>query len=346
IFTIGLTAAVLLANQTFGWDRHIYDIPMSKWGANLKIAMAAKLLFTAAATFTRLSLFTFYYRLVKDSSRQGFRWMVHLNVAYTVAIFFTFIFLGTFLCTPVHLYWTIGAEGKCLDEGAATMAAGIINVTADFLCTITPMPLVAQLSMPRRQRAAVMFLFSLGFLVTIVGCVRTWYIYKALVLEYDLTWYSYPLWIAAAIEIDVGVICASAPVLRPLLSKFLLYASSHDPTSTSRHRRKGYSAQTLTAVNSSLNPNPSPSHPNDSYPPHAPHDPKSSPSSPVFELRAWTERTKEEDEGSEEAIMRGRGDLGPPPECKHPLTKSPTPSDTLRTPHFTPTSNPSISIYR
>lgn len=135
---------MLLANQTFGWDRHIYDIPMSKWGANLKIAMAAKLLFTAAATFTRLSLFTFYYRLVKDSSRQGFRWMVHLNVAYTVAIFFTFIFLGTFLCTPVHLYWTIGAEGKCLDEGAATMAAGIINVTADFLCTITPMPLVAQ----------------------------------------------------------------------------------------------------------------------------------------------------------------------------------------------------------
>lgn len=138
---------MLLANQKFGWDRHIYDIPMEKWGPNLKIAMAAKLLFTAAATFTRLSLFTFYYRLVKDSSRRGFRWIVHVNVAYTVAVFITFIFLGTFLCTPVSLYWTpLGGEGTCLDEGVATMAAGIINVTADFFCTITPMPLVAQVS--------------------------------------------------------------------------------------------------------------------------------------------------------------------------------------------------------
>lgn len=31
--------------------------------------------------------------------------------------------------------------------------------------------------------------------------------------------FAYPLWIAAAVEIDLGVICASAPVLRPLLSK-------------------------------------------------------------------------------------------------------------------------------
>lgn len=60
--------------------------------------------------------------------------------------------------------------------------------------------------MPRKQRAAVISLFSLGFLVTAVGCVRTWYIYKSLILESDQTWYAYPLWIAAAIEIDVGVV--------------------------------------------------------------------------------------------------------------------------------------------
>ena len=78
--------------------------------------------------------------------------------------------------------------------------------------------------MPRRQRAAVMFLFSLGFLVTIVGCVRTWYIYKALVLEYDLTWYSYPLWIAAAIEIDVGVVSHSShsiPTSPPYVNPYI-----------------------------------------------------------------------------------------------------------------------------
>lgn len=46
----------------------------------------------------------------------------------------------------------------------------------------------------------------MGFIVTIAGIVRTWYIYKSLIAEYDLTWYAFPLWIAAAIEIDLGVV--------------------------------------------------------------------------------------------------------------------------------------------
>jgi hypothetical protein len=60
--------------------------------------------------------------------------------------------------------------------------------------------------MPRQQRVAVVILFSLGFIVTIAGIVRTWYIYKSLIAEYDITWYAYPLWIAAAVEIDLGVV--------------------------------------------------------------------------------------------------------------------------------------------
>jgi hypothetical protein len=92
-----------------------------------------------------------------------------------------------------------------------------------------------QLRMPVRQRLAVGILFGLGIIVTGAGIVRTWYIYRSLFNEYDQTWYAYPLWIAAAIEIDLGVvshsishpnhtlmwlqICASAPVLRPLLAK-------------------------------------------------------------------------------------------------------------------------------
>jgi hypothetical protein len=80
--------------------------------------------------------------------------------------------------------------------------------------------------MPLRQRIAVGFLFSLGFIVTIAGIIRTWYIYKSLIAEYDQTWYAYPLWIAAAVEIDLGVICASAPALRPFFAQLPFSLSS------------------------------------------------------------------------------------------------------------------------
>ncbi|KAJ8110526.1 hypothetical protein OPT61_g6656 [Boeremia exigua] len=220
LFTIGLTAIVILANQKYGWDRHLWDIPLNKLVPTLKIAMAAKVVFTCAATFTRLSLHCLFYRLVADTGRQWFRVVIHVNVAYTIAIFISFIFLAIFMCTPVSDYWTIGSPAdSCLNEGTSTLVCGIINCVADLATTVTPIPLIIGLHMPRTQRCAIAFLFAMGIIVTVAGIVRTYFIYKSLILNYDNTWYAYPLWIAAAIEIDLGVICASVPVLKPLLTK-------------------------------------------------------------------------------------------------------------------------------
>lgn len=40
-------------------------------------------------------------------------------------------------------------------------------------------------------------------------------------VSYDETWFAYPLWIAAAVEVDLAVICACAPTIRPLLLMYL-----------------------------------------------------------------------------------------------------------------------------
>ncbi|KAI6839305.1 hypothetical protein KC340_g3278 [Hortaea werneckii] len=210
LFTIGLTVVVVLANERFGWDRHIYDIPFDHIEKANIIALTAKVAFTLAATFTRLSLCMFYYRLVGDSGIVWFRWVVHANVAFTISVCITFVFLSVFLCTPVQYYWEFPptTDGHCLDEGIATLAAGALNLAADFLATITPIPLVMRLNMRLKYRIGVSVLFGLGFIVIVAGIVRTYYIWKGLMDTYDETWYAYPLWIAAAVEIDVGVICA------------------------------------------------------------------------------------------------------------------------------------------
>jgi hypothetical protein len=106
--------------------------------------------------------------------------------------------------------------------------------------------------MPTKQRIAVNFLFSLGFIVTIAGIVRTWYIYKSLILEYDQTWYAYPLWICAAVETDLGVICTSAPVLRPLLARLPLSLSGMTSKSRSGGRTPHESNRSKTAVNATV----------------------------------------------------------------------------------------------
>lgn len=94
-----MTAVVILADKAYGWDRHIWDIEASDITRANIIAFTAKIDFTLAATFTRLSLCCFYYRLVKDSGIRWFQWAVHFTAAFNVAICISFIFLTVFLCT-------------------------------------------------------------------------------------------------------------------------------------------------------------------------------------------------------------------------------------------------------
>lgn len=48
------------------------------------------------------------------------------------------------------------------------------------------------------------------------GALRLVYIHKA-VVGFDFTYYGYPLWALTSLEAHVGIICASAPSLKPLI---------------------------------------------------------------------------------------------------------------------------------
>lgn len=99
-----MTTVVILANREYGWNRHVWDIPLTMIPDANIIAMIAKLMFTLASTFTRLSLICFYYRLVKDSGRRGYRWVLHGSVAFVIAVCLTFIFQTVFLCRQELLF--------------------------------------------------------------------------------------------------------------------------------------------------------------------------------------------------------------------------------------------------
>lgn len=121
----------------------------------------------------------------------------------------------------MQAYWQFPnvLDGQCLDEGVMTLTCGIISCVADFLCTILPIPVVLRLRMPLRQRIGVCVLLSAGIVVTVAGVIRTYFIWKSLIATYDETWFTYPLWICAALEIDIAVV-------------------SHEPCSTAYGRRK------------------------------------------------------------------------------------------------------------
>jgi hypothetical protein len=177
----------------------------------------------------RLSLLAFYYRLVNDAGKEKFRCFLHATVAFVVILFVVSMFLGIFTCLyvltcamhaaeafsaliidrPVQSYWMYPPppNQKCYDEGTVGFVVAIINCIADLIITCLPIPLVMRLNMPLRNRLGVLVLFCLGFIVLIASILRTYYYYAAYVGSYDETWEAYPLWIAAGVEVNVGLVC-------------------------------------------------------------------------------------------------------------------------------------------
>jgi hypothetical protein len=81
---------------------------------------------------------------------------------------------------------------------------------------------------------------------------RTYFIWKSLIDSYDETWFAYPLWICAAVEIDLAVICACAPTIRPLLIKLTKPLITSVTSLYSKGSRTGYSLTKLGVLSSGV----------------------------------------------------------------------------------------------
>lgn len=116
--------------------------------------------------------------------------------------------LTLFVSRPLSAFWSPLAEYPhyCIDEGAYMLSFGIITIFLDFFLLLLPVPIVWTLQLSKKQRTAVCALFFLGFVVCIAGVVQVWYIDVALISSYDETWDGWPLWVASAIEVDVGIV--------------------------------------------------------------------------------------------------------------------------------------------
>lgn len=96
------------------------------------------------------------------------------------------------------------------------MAQSSITVLTDAIVYILPMPTLYSLQLPAIQRVILMVLFGLGAVVVVAGCMRTYWIYYVEYETYDVTWEGFNLWIWAAVEVNLGVICGCVPTLKPL----------------------------------------------------------------------------------------------------------------------------------
>ena len=92
-----------------------------------------------------------------------------------------------------------------------------INTLVEFAVAILPIIAIFYLRVSTHQRWQVMGLLSLGLFTTIVGCMRTYYLWK-MYSTWDLTWWGWAQSLCAEIEVGLALVRFPHPHLFPYSS--------------------------------------------------------------------------------------------------------------------------------
>ncbi|KAH7084758.1 hypothetical protein BKA63DRAFT_430589 [Paraphoma chrysanthemicola] len=194
--------------------------------------MSNVLVYNAAQIVTKVSFLIQYRRLFPHPTIQAIckYGIVFLGVWGVAQQFIT-----AFGCVPLSLI-NPSFRGRCIATNLVFRLNGGMNIATDFAIFAIPIYPVAQLHMPMRRKVHLLGVFCLGFFACAISIIRLLQVIAG-EDEPDATWAGAPTAYWSAIELNVGILCACLPTLRPLIKKYApgaLGSSNGDRTSTHR----------------------------------------------------------------------------------------------------------------
>lgn len=195
----------------------------------------------------KTSILIFYLRLAKNTQivlrYASWATLLVVNLAGTVLTL-----MNIFQCQPTHAAWSsaIRPSSKCIPLLTEFICAAPVNIVTDLAILALPIPVLTGMRLPSRQKTILVLTFTLGIFVTIVDVVRIYYLQQAIGEtptsastdpssrfggEADFAWNASLSLMWSAVEVNVGIICACIPTLKPLILR-LLPAMLYDPDGT------------------------------------------------------------------------------------------------------------------
>lgn len=184
----------------------------------------------------KTSILIFYLRLSKNT-QQVLRlasWVV-LAIVNIAGVVLTF--LNIFQCRPVAAAFSPHSyKAQCIPLLTEFICSAPVNIVTDLAILALPIPVLTGMRLPKRQKYILVFTFSLGIFVTIVDVIRIYYLQQA--ISYvptslsndpgalfgdspEFAWNASLSLMWSAVELNVGLICACIPTLKPLIIKIL-----------------------------------------------------------------------------------------------------------------------------
>ncbi|KAJ5762104.1 uncharacterized protein N7511_005486 [Penicillium nucicola] len=220
---MGVMNAFLIS---FGTGRHLADLDLETIVIpTLKHWYAYQLVYPLAIGLVKFSILAQYYRIFPV---RGFRIATAAVAGFVFLYTVIVIFVNAFEChTKPWRAWDPATYPRgCNSISATYFSMAGINILTDLSILIMPLPLLTKLNLHRRKKYALVAIFLTGTFASAASIVRLSALYKYMITK-DVSYDAIQILLWTQIEVNIAIISASAPSLRPLFNS-VFRGSSYD----------------------------------------------------------------------------------------------------------------------
>ncbi|CAD6445113.1 1d81be43-b448-4a37-9b05-cc6433123aa6 [Sclerotinia trifoliorum] len=209
----------ILAVVYGGAGKHIWDVTYEEYGYFKRYTNLSKMFFFVSVGVVKISICLFNRRLTAMTTRRWL-WFNHAFLVFLVVYILVSLFWTIFSCDPVWGGWDairLGREGvtaKCFPVSTLGPVLSTVHVVTDFGLLAVPLIVLWKVKMGWRTRGRLYIVFAVGGASMIGSIFRQ---IKQAELESDVLWSFKSLADWTLVDLTLGVIAASLPVLSAII---------------------------------------------------------------------------------------------------------------------------------
>ncbi|KAH7110956.1 hypothetical protein EDB81DRAFT_671724 [Dactylonectria macrodidyma] len=155
------------------------------------------------------------------------------------------LFSSIVTCVPIAKYWDETIPGGCINRSTLQKVLAGFNIVNDLALLVAPLPFLKNLHIARRAKLILIGVFGCGGVACIVAVIRLQSLFEfnsAPIGQQPIKGVDIALW--SGLEINIAIVCASVPALKPLFVRAFPRLISSFTDSSKRSRRPTHNQST------------------------------------------------------------------------------------------------------
>lgn len=223
--SIAVVALVGVEAQ-YGLGHQRKDIPLRFQAIAISVSFGTIFTYQLCLILTKLSILFFYLRILKFDLQ---RMLIGSTMAFICLYGAVMLPLSFFVCNPEsgRYQFKIGV-GHCFKYYPVMTASAILHTAMDLWIIALVVPHLLKMSLPMRQKVGLVFVLTLGLFDACASLTRISVAHRFLnpkLAQWDS--FSFAIW--TTLETSLGIVCASIPMLKPMVRQVMGKKPSSNP---------------------------------------------------------------------------------------------------------------------